>query len=381
MRIGIEATILHRTHRTGVDNYAHFLTRAMAARDPESEFIYAYLGRPNTGEERDGESLGNITTHHNAWMPIKVYNGLYRYLIAPPFDLLTGTRCDVFLFPNFVRWPLRRRVKSALIVHDLSYIHAQEYMTARLRTFLARKVPESIERSDLVITISQSSRRQILERYHTPTGKVVVAYPAVNPRIFHPYSEWECSDVLARYRLGWKNYILFAGTVEPRKNIETLIDAYEMLDARQRKEFPLVIAGKSGWLDDGIKARIEESRRIGCGIFRLGYVPLSELPMVYSGAALFTFPSRYEGFGMPPLEAMACGTPVIVANNSSLPEVVGDHGVLVDAGDAAGLARVMGRLLDDADARQRLATDGLRHARAFSWEQSAATVLNAIKSL
>jgi alpha-1,3-rhamnosyl/mannosyltransferase len=296
-------------------------------------------------------------------------------------DLLTGARGDFFLFPNFVRWPLALCRHSAVVVHDLSYIHSTATMTSRLRTFLARKVPASMARSDLVFTPSATIRKELLDEYRLDPARVIVASPAADGSAYFPRSAPQCVPVLDEYSLRWRKFILFVGTIEPRKNIERLLDAYGRLSADLRADFPLVLAGGKGWVDDAIYRKLQDLRREGLDLRLLGYVPLERLPFLYSSCAVFAFPSLYEGFGMPLLEAMACGAPAVTSSISSLPEVAGDAGILVDPLDSGAIAAGIERVLRDADLAERMRAAGLRQAGKFSWEASAEVVLAAMESI
>jgi glycosyltransferase involved in cell wall biosynthesis len=378
MRIGVEATAITRSKRTGVDHYTFQLLSSMAKLKPEYKFVLCYFAFATKRSLQFGLELSNVSERRNSWFPTRIYNGLYRYLLAPPIDLLTGCVSDFFLFPNFVRWPLAFSGRSGVIVYDLSYIHSASTLPNRLRSFLERKVPSSIVRSDVVIAVSHNTKREIIATYNTLPDKIIVAHPGVDRSVFYPRKRVDCSDVLESYGLAWKQFILFTGTIEPRKNIAGLLEGYALMAKELRERYPLVLAGGKGWLDENIHSRVNELVSEGCTIVNTGYLPQEHMPIMLSSAQLFVFPSLYEGFGMPPLEAMACGTPVVTSNNSSLPEVVGDAGLMVDAYDYRALSEAMIRVISDHKLANKLKADGLKQAAKFQWEDSAHAVLDAI---
>jgi alpha-1,3-rhamnosyl/mannosyltransferase len=188
----------------------------------------------------------------------------------------------------------------------------------------------------------------------------------------------EAEAALSSYGLTYGSYILYLGTLEPRKNISALLEAYSFLPKKTQASFPLILAGGKGWLMDNLE---DEIRRldIASRTVLTGYVPRKDLPALYSGAAVFVYPSLYEGFGLPPLEAMACGTPVITSNVSSFPEVVGDAGIMVDPYDVKRLRDEIERVLEDSSLRASLGSRGLARAKQFTWENCARQTLDVYK--
>lgn len=380
MKIGIEASALARKERTGVDSYTYEIIKSMAQLARDNEFVLPYLffftkPQPDLGFSQ----LTNVSTRRIGFMPGKIYNGLFRYLLAPPFDFLGMAPADVYLFPNFVRWPLLFTRKSAVIVYDLSFIQSSSTSAGRLRGYLTKFVPKAINKAQIVITISKNSKKEIIEAYGTNPDKIIVATPAADREFFYPRDRNESKEILAKYGLSDKSYILFTGTIEPRKNLIGLLNAYEQMDVELSKKFPLVLSGGKGWLDEEIHEAIERLRHNGLEIIQTGYLPYKELPIIYSRASVFVFPSLYEGFGMPPLEAMACGTPVITSNNSSLPEVIGDAGIMVDAKNYGDLSHAMTKVLTNTDFADKMVRLGIQQAKKFSWEKSGRIVLEALE--
>lgn len=380
MTIGVEATALTRAARTGVDNYTHHLVTAMASTRSAACFELAYFWSFTKPAPNIGIPLPNVAERKNRLLPPKAYRALYRLRLAPPLDLFTGARADFFLFPNFVRWPLAFCAYSAVVIYDLSFLRSTENLTKRLRTFLTRKVPRSISACDFVVTISETVRNELLEEYHIDPARVVVVPPAIDHRVFYPRAEAQCYELLKEHRLSWRSYILFVGTIEPRKNLEGILRAYAGLAPESRRSTPLVLAGGKGWKDEAIYQTYAELTGQGLDIRMLGYVSAEVLPCLYSAASAFVFPSTYEGFGMPLLEAMACGAPCVTSSRSSMPEVAGDAALLVNPEDTTDITRAIERLLRDEDLNSRLRLAGIRRSQLFSWEASASVLWNAIDS-
>jgi glycosyltransferase involved in cell wall biosynthesis len=243
-----------------------------------------------------------------------------------------------------------------------------------------RFAPSSIAKADKVITISESSRREILKNYPEAKGKTEVILPAVDTKYFYRRGTYEIKKIKNKYNLP-KNYILFTSTLEPRKNVHGLVEAYCLLPESIRKKFALVLVGGRGWQDEIIRKTIDKALSNGANIIQPGYVVDEDLPTVYSGADLFVFPSFYEGFGIPPLEAMACGVPVIASDNSSLPEVVGEAAIKIKAEDTAGITKAMIKVLSDPHLASSLRQRGLIQARKFTWEESADKLYKVFKGL
>lgn len=367
MKILVEGTPIYRT-RSGVGQYLYRLFKALLASDKDNDYTffgYIFIGKHFT--KPFPKSL-NVRYRLIRLFPSKLHNVLIRRATVPPIDLLTAYRPDLSIFTNFVRLPLLSRSKSITFVYDLSYlIHADKSNDKNSR-LLRQRVPTSLEKSNGVVTISKNSKNEIIEYYHINPRKIHIVYPALYHDEYYPRSKKEQTAVAKKFGINGK-YILFTGTIEPRKNIERLLDAYAALPPKDKAEYTLVLAGGKGWKDEGIKAKLESLKNEK--IIITGYVDDADLPPLYSGASLFVFPSLYEGWGMPIVEAMACGVPVITANNSSLPEAAGDAAVMIDALDTNDITKQMERVLGDKKLADQMIKKGIKHAAKFSWEQSA----------
>lgn len=373
MRIGVEASALADENRSGVAFYTHNVILTLAQLRPEDTFLLPFFRFCTRPSFEPRFATRNIVPRRIN-LPRGGYNSLFRYAVAPPLDLIGRSPADVYIFPNFLRWPLAFTDKSIVIVHDLSYVHSAEHSPRRDRALLAKYVPRGIAKAQAVVTISENSRREIVAQYGVEEKDVVVAYPGVDHDFFYPRSDYQCRQMMAKYGLRYKGYLLYVGTIQPRKNIANLLRAYQQLSADVRAGYPLVLAGGKGWLDGEILSLVAGLSSAGAQVIQTGYTPYEDLPGLYSGAKAFAYPSHYEGFGMSPLEAMACGTPVVVSEASSLPEVVGKAGMMINPRDVDGLrSAIQSLLLDDAKC-DRLSRLGVAQAKRFLWQSAAAQV-------
>ncbi len=296
---------------------------------------------------------------------------LWEHLLSPlrlnklHVDLLHSTN---FLTPFYVP------CASVVTMHDLTYLsHGHLHLSAR-RAYHLALIGWSARRSQRIIAVSENTRKEIISRLNVPPQKVVAIYPGICTKQFRPVIDGAAARTLEeKYGLRRKQYVLYVGGVHPRKNVVTLVKAYKLLEKFGRLE-DLVICGPRLFGNGELIAELE---RPGGGgrIISTGPMPDPELPALYSNAALMVYPSLYEGFGYPVVEAMACGTPVITSNVSSLPEAAGTAAILVDPLDVENLAQNMARVLSDTSLQNRLVADGKRHVRRFSLEGAARETL------
>ncbi|MCC7355735.1 MAG: glycosyltransferase family 4 protein [Anaerolineae bacterium] len=350
-------------HRAGLGRYAHELTAALLDVDAGDEYVVFY-NRPARAQVAPPlDRLRHLTTN----LPNKPWrlSALFAHFAGLPQDrLFPGI--DLFhaadhLLPRF------SRARSVFTLHDLAFRFYPETHTALNRWFLNVMMPRFLRSADAVIAVSEHTKRDAVRAYEIDEAKVRVIYEGVHPR-FRPADPEAMEAVRRKYGLP-DRFILSVGTIEPRKNLDTLLAAYRLLRG-QGTAHKLVVVGKKGWLYEGFFRRLRELGLEGEVIFP-GFIPDNDLPAFYSSAELFAFPSLYEGFGLPPLEAMACGAPVVCADSSSLPEVVGDAALLLPPLDVVAWAEAMRRLACDADLRATLRARGPARARRFSWERAA----------
>jgi alpha-1,3-rhamnosyl/mannosyltransferase len=251
------------------------------------------------------------------------------------------------------------------MIHDPTPLLMPECHTASNVRYFREFVERVLPRLAGVLAPSEAVKRDLVEQCGARADRITVAPHGVDESFF-PGGPLEPQR--DRHDLP-ERYILFLGALEPRKNLATLLEAYALLPEELRREFPLMVAGAHGWRNRELRRRLAAGRDLGVRV--IGYVPPLNLPLVYAGASVFVFPSLYEGFGMPLLEAMASGVPVVASNVSAMPEVVGDAGVLVDPRSPAELARAIERLLADPPAARALGERGRARARQFTWERAA----------
>ncbi len=296
----------------------------------------------------------------------------WEQLLAPL--LLRRSGADLFHGVHSVV-PVSCPVPSVVTVHDLAFIRFPQTFRAYNRIYLDVATRLSVQRAARILVVSEHTRREVIGLLGVAPERVVVTPNAVREH-FRPPDLAVLGAFRARKGLP-ERFVLYVGTLEPRKNLTTLLEAYA--EVAKQQAAPLLVGGGKGWLYDAVFQRLE-ALGLRERVRFVGYLDEEELPLWYAAATVFVFPSIYEGFGMPPLEAMACGTPVVASNTSSLPEVVGDAGLTVSPYDPAALAAAISRVLDDADLRQELRERGLRQARAFSWRVTAERTLAAYEA-
>ncbi|SMP72766.1 alpha-1,3-rhamnosyl/mannosyltransferase [Desulfonatronum zhilinae] len=265
--------------------------------------------------------------------------------------------------PNYLLLPYDG--PSVVTIHDLSFIHYPEYHPKERLALLDRELPKTLRRADHVLTDSEFVRREIIDILGVAAHRISVTPLGVDP-VFQPMSAQRTQPVLKKLSLEHGRYLLCVATREPRKNLARLLTAFSGLPAGIRSTFPLVLAGSGGWLTEDLERLIQPLESSGL-VRRLGYVPEPSLPALVAGACGLAMPSFYEGFGLPVLEAMACGVPVLTANRASLPEVAGDAALLVDPEDEQAIREGLERLLTDERFRSTATERGLKQATRFTW--------------
>lgn len=375
MRVAIDYTPAIN-QAAGIGRFVRSLVTALAGIDGETEYLLLYA-EPPRGARLEFPSAPNFSARRVP-VPERALNVLWHRLSLPvPVDVLTGP-VDVFHSPDFVLAPVWRAAK-VLTVHDLAFLMRPECADERLRDYLERTVPRSVARADYILADSENTRDDLICLLGVPPSKVEVIPGGVDSC----FSPVEDPEVLSRIRdevAGGLPFVLSVGMIEPRKNLTRLIEAFEIIKGNHSLPHKLVLAGKRGWLSDPIYARAASSPLASDIVFS-GFVSEDDLPALYSAADVFAFPSLYEGFGLPPLEAMACGTPVVVSRSASLPEVVGDAALTVDAEAVEALADALTRPLLDGELRARLVAGGMEQARQFTWESSARKLLRVYRRL
>ena len=362
----------------GIGRFVRQLVHAVIANDPVDNFVLLHAN-PNPGRTPNYPTGPNVTRRvlrvNERWTNI-----IWHRLQAPiPADWLTGP-VDLFHSPDFVMPPVRA-ARSILTVHDLAFLLYPECAHASLRAYLERTVPRSVQRADYVVADSENTRNDVICLLGVPPERVTVVPGGVDPA-FQPVTDPARLAAL-RQTIGLDEttpYILFIGVIEPRKNLVGLIEAFDILKDRRPLPHKLVVAGRRGWLSDSTMERAERSKYRRDIVFT-GFIPDGELPTLYSAAEAFAFPSHYEGFGLPVLEAMACGTPVVASRASSLPEIVGDAGMQVDPDDPERLASALELLALNPEMRADFRARGLERASTFTWDAAAKVMLDVYRKV
>ncbi|RUA15207.1 MAG: glycosyltransferase family 1 protein [Clostridia bacterium] len=359
----------------GIGRYTRGLVDAlMPLLGPGDELTLLYPRGDSPFARKDWP--GKVDIRHLP-LPDRYQTILWHRLRLPlPIEWLVGD-VDIFHAPNFLL-PPARRAKTLLTIHDLAFLVRPEYAWPDLRRFLEKAVPRSVARAHHILADSEASKQDAMRLFGLPSARVTVVGAGVDSR-FRPMPPEETAGVRAKYGLEWP-FVFSISTLEPRKNFDGLVRAFAR--ARREANLPhhLVIAGGKGWMYEQIFAAVAEE---GAGDFVHfpGFVPDSDLPALYNLAELFAFPSHYEGFGLPLLEALASGTPALATNVSSLPEIAGDAAWLVPADDPEALVAGLTHLLTDAGARAELRARGPGQAARFTWDAAARRLMDTYRAL
>lgn len=374
MKILVDANILTRKQKTGVDYYTRNLVFAAARAMPNDTFVLGYYGSGHIDIPSD---IKNIRLKRVWWLPSKMY-GLHRhYLRFLPLELLMPERADAMLFSDFGCPVTIQKVPKVAVVHDLAYKLHPQYVVASHAAFLDQLVQHTLRLATHVIAISESTKTDIIEQYGYDKNNISIIVPAADTTEYHPASQQEIKTVKSKYNIAG-DYILFLSTLEPRKNVAGIIQAYSKLPVALQQQYQLVLAGKKGWLDDDIE---ELCQQMGERVLRTGRVESADKVALYSGATVFAFPSAFEGFGIPILEAMACGTPVITSNLSSMPEAAGDAALMVDPNNIQEITKALTNVLMDKQLAQKLTVLGTKQAAKFTWQKSGQQLANLLRQL
>lgn len=362
--VDISAAV-HR--RAGLGRYAESLVRALAA--PIRDELALFYNRERGVEPLKGLPPLPTSTVAMGYKPWRMLVWLGQLGRVSFNRLLPGA--TLFHATEHLMMPLRG-IPTVLTVHDLIFRQLPEHHKPLNRWYLNWTMPLYCRRADHIIAVSEATRRDLIAAYDLPAEKITVVHEAASPR-FTPQSLAAHAQARTRYTLP-EAYLLYVGTIEPRKNLGRLLAAWAPL--HQAGECPpLVLVGKRGWLSEGFFAALEGSPARD-GVILTGYVPDEDLPAIYSAATAFVWPSLYEGFGLPPLEAMASGTPVVCSDASSMPEVVGDAALLFNATSEEAIRDALRKIVQDAALREDLRERGTARAQAFSWSRAAEETLD-----
>lgn len=367
MRIGVDASRTATSQRTGTENYSLEMIKALlclhdasGAQGRNRSFVLYF----NTPPEE--ELFAGFRDCQTKFIP---FPRLWTH-VRLSLEMLVD-RPDVLFVPAHVI-PVVHPKQSVVTIHDMGHLYYPESYTKSALRYLTWATKHNISSASRIIADSESTKRDIAKRFPEAEAKTMVVYPGIS-RAFAPVTDPDTlKEIRSKYGIPGE-YFLYVGTIHPRKNLERLILAYGSFLKRSRGTKPrLVLAGKKGWLPEGIMRRLHE---IEGEVTITGFVPDADLPALYSGATAVAIPSLFEGFGMPLVEAMACGTPVMTSNSSSMPEIVGEAGLLVDPLDVEEMAEAMFWLWSRPALREELRERGLKRAADFTWEEAAERAL------
>lgn len=418
MKIGIDIRILSKEKRTGVEDYtinllSHLLSIDKSTRSAADKIKYRLFYNSFKKLKGNYPWLRNYNVKiKKLRIPNRIFDLSLRFLRFPQIDKLLGGT-DIFFSPHFLLTPLSKKCKIVVIFYDLSFLRFPEFFSLPKLFWHKFIYPKKqAKKADTIIAISQSTKEDLIHLCRIPSEKIRVIYPGIDEK-FKPLNKHDSNliKVAKKYKLfvsptdSLDKFILYFGTIEPRKNILGLIEAFEQIkkeknflplqiqwqgiEGKVKKEqekgfessgLKLVITGSRGWLCKNVFERAKNSPFHKDIIFT-GYVDEDDKPYLYNLADIFVYPSFFEGFGLPPLEAMACGVPTIVSNSSSLSEVVGDGAIMVDPHNINEISFAIRKLLENQELKKYLIKQGIRRTKQFDWDIAAKEFLQIFKQL
>lgn len=351
----------------GIAEYVRHLLGALATLDTRTRYavVHHFRDKETLTPGPNFRRVSTITPSHHRWE---------HWLLAAE---ILPRRIDIYHTPEGIL-PQRVARRHIITVHDVHYLHYPQYMTADSRRYYNDQITRSVRQADAILVPSEATKADLVALLNVPAEKITTHMLGVH-EMFHPVSPEAVAAVRARYHLP-DDYLLFVGTFEPRKNLPGLFAAYALLREELPDVPPLVLVGRKGWLMDEINAAVEQ-HRLHDALRWIEDAPRTDLPALYAGARVLAVPSHYEGFGLTVVEAMACGTPPVISNRASLPEVAGDAALQIDPDDPAALADALRALLTDDALHAELRARGLARAATFTWERTAAAVLDVYRKV
>jgi glycosyltransferase involved in cell wall biosynthesis len=365
MRIAVNARHLLVDRLEGVGIVTDEVMGRMARSHPEDQFDY-YFDR-----KLDPRFIHSPNVHPHILHPVTRLPILIRYWLDHPVRKNSlKQKANIFFSPDgFI--PLGMSIPKVSMVHDVAYLRYPEHLQPRIRTFYKKWMPRYLAYTDHIITVSEFSKSEIITGYNIPADKISVVYNGITDA-YKPISEEQKKITRDRYTNS-NPYFVYLGAIHPRKNILTLVKAFEQFKSSHTSEHQMVLAGRASWHTEDVFKAIAESKWKD-SIHLPGYIPTADAVTLVGSAEAMIYPSLYEGFGLPLVEAMACGVPVICSNVSSLPEVAGQAALLFDPMDASQLAHQMEKIITDEALRKELITIGAVRSEHFSWDKAAIQV-------
>ena len=369
MRIGFDARKINREIRTGIEEYSYHLLENLLKIDSKNEYIL-YLDREVDDHVKHGLNLGHTT---QIIVPVAQSPVVWASLALPLKVQFSSIRPDVLFMPVHYIPPFCP-TKVLFVAYDLVFDHFRPLS----RLVHSALVYIATKRATRIVAVSHATEHDLIKKIGVEPGRISVVHLGYDDRVYHTgYTSKETSHTVEKFGLT-NGFILYCGTLQPRKNIVRLIEAYALILSKHTLPHKLVIVGKPGWKVNQVFRRVEQLGLRDRIVFT-GYLPTKELALLLNRAAVFAFPSLYEGFGLPLLEAMACGVPVVTSDVSSMPEVVGDAAVLANPYDVQDLADAIARVLFEPNLRGQLTARGRERIKSFSWEKTARETLQVFE--
>lgn len=363
---------------TGIGRYTYELARHLQQTTELTDLRFfsgrKFINELPQAEEQSGQKHRLKRLVQENYIASEAYRLLMPKLKA---HALTGYDSYIYHGPNFFLPPFAG--PKVATFHDLSPFTWTQCHTPQRIHYMQQELKKTLNSANALITDSEYTRQELADYFSWPIDKIH-AVPLACGEEFYPRTAEELNPFLAQFGLKKDAYMLFVGTIEPRKNILALLDAYAMLPMNLRQKWPLILTGYQGWRSEEIHTRIRQAEQEGWAKY-LGFLPAEQLPLLFSGARLFVFPSLYEGFGLPVLEAMASGIPVVCSNSSSLPEVVGDVALMTEPENIDNLSQLLKRGLEDEIWRLQARERGLERSKFFSWTRCAQATIEVYRSI
>ena len=371
MKIGCNVQIVSALN-TGVGVYADNIIRnLLQLPSPHEYYIFGNRTYLQQLPLTNANLIPTGTVVKKNWQRI-----LWEQVILP--QKISRNHIDLMFYPDHTSSLLRKKSYVIITIHDLSFLAYPKTFPATNRIYKSLAVKYSASRADKIIVDSQATKIECLRLLNVPESKIKIVYNGIDSCFQKIDDETRLEKISIKFNLPQK-FILFVGTLEPRKNVVRLVEAYSLLRVKKNIEHQLIIVGGKGWLFEEIFKKVN-LLSLQNNVRFLGYIAQDDLVGLYNLADVFVYPSLYEGFGFPPLEAMACGCPVVTSNVSSLPEVVGNAGLLVNCQDSEALAQNIFHVITDEDCRRRLIQRGVERVQHFSWHKSAKELLQVFNS-
>lgn len=375
MKIRVEISSLASQQQSGVASYTRLLSEALA--DDANTTLYGHYFDFLERQPAPGLNKSKITIEQNKLFPLRVYAKLQSFGVAPPFDALLP-KVDLTILPNFATWPTSKSSLRATVIHDLTYIYYPELVEEANLAHLRRVVPRSITTADMIITVSESVKSELVKEFGLDPSKCIVTTIPPSASFRKKHTSNELDTVRSKYKLGSKKYIFFLGNFEPRKNLKSLITAYTQLPASVQNEYQLVLAGGKGWKATETQQVLDNAIKAGSDIKHIGYIDDIDRPALYQAASLFVMPSLYEGFGIPVLEAMLSDCPVVASDIPVLRETGGEAALYTDTLDIKALSNTITTALQSYPHTKKAM---LKNVDRFSWSDNSKKIITKAHEL